>query len=44
MIKNFINFDDLSFKDLQGIIDQAISLKKLHKYNYDTLKHSMCKI
>ena len=31
MIKNFINFDDLSFKDLQGIIDQAISLKKLHK-------------
>ncbi len=31
MIKNFINFDDLSLKDLQGIIDQAISLKKLHK-------------
>ena len=28
MIKHFINFDDLSLKELQGIIDQAISLKK----------------
>ena len=41
MIKNFINFDDLSFKDLQGIIDQAISLKKLHKSGQinDSLKN-----
>ena len=31
MIKHFINFDDLSLKELQGIIDQAISLKKEHK-------------
>tara|TARA_Y100000389_G_scaffold197546_1_gene232335 strand:+ start:1198 stop:2100 length:903 start_codon:yes stop_codon:yes gene_type:complete len=41
MIKNFINFDDLSLKDLQGIIDQAISLKKLHKSGQinDSLKN-----
>lgn len=41
MNKNFINFDDLSFKDLQGIIDQAISLKKLHKSGQinDSLKN-----
>ncbi len=41
MIKNFINFHDLSFKDLQGIIDQAISLKKLHKSGQinDSLKN-----
>jgi len=31
MIKNFINFDDLSINDLQGIIDRAISLKEEHK-------------
>lgn len=28
MTKNFINFDDLSHQELQGIIDRAISLKK----------------
>ena len=41
MIKNFINFDDLSLKDLQGIIDQSISLKKLHKSGQinDSLKN-----
>ena len=41
MIKHFINFDDLSLKELQGIIDQAISLKKEHKSNLinDTLKN-----
>ena len=41
MIKNFINFDDLSLKDLQEIIDQAISLKKLHKSGQinDSLKN-----
>ncbi len=41
MIKHFINFDDLSLKELQGIIDQAILLKKEHKsgqINY-TLKN-----
>ena len=31
MAKNFINFDDLSHQELQGIIDRAISLKKEHK-------------
>jgi ornithine carbamoyltransferase len=31
MIKNFINFDDLSLDELQSIIDRAISLKKEHK-------------
>jgi len=31
MPKNFINFDELSLNDLQGIIDRAISLKKEHK-------------
>ena len=31
MTKNFINFDDLSHKELQGIIDRAINLKKEHK-------------
>ena len=31
MTKNFINFDDLSHQELQGIIDHAISLKKEHK-------------
>ncbi len=31
MTKNFINFDDLSLKELQGIIDRAITLKKEHK-------------
>lgn len=31
MIKNFINFDDLSHQELQGIIDRAISLKKEHR-------------
>ena len=31
MTKNFINFDDLSHKELQGIIDRAITLKKEHK-------------
>jgi len=31
MIKNFINFDELSLKDLQRIIDRAISLKKEYK-------------
>ena len=41
MIKHFINFDDLSLKELQGIIDQAISLKKEHKSGQinDTLKN-----
>ncbi|MDC0470128.1 ornithine carbamoyltransferase [Candidatus Pseudothioglobus singularis] len=41
MIKHFINFDDLSLKELQGIIDQAISLKKEHKACQinDTLKN-----
>ena len=41
MIKHFINFDDLSLKELQGIIDQAISLKKEHKARQinDTLKN-----
>ena len=41
MTKNFINFDDLSYQELKGIIDHAISLKKEHKsgrYN-DTLKN-----
>ena len=31
MTKNFINFDDLSHQELQGIIDSAISLKKEHR-------------
>ena len=31
MPNNFINFDELSLNDLQGIIDRAISLKKEHK-------------
>ena len=31
MPNNFINFDELSKNDLQGIIDRAISLKKEHK-------------
>ena len=31
MTKNFINFDDLSYQELQGIIDRAISLKKEHR-------------
>ena len=31
MTKNFINFEDLSLKELQGIIDRAITLKKEHK-------------
>ena len=31
MTKNFINFDDLSLKELQSIIDRAITLKKEHK-------------
>ena len=31
MKKNFINFDDLSHQELQGIIDRAISLKKEHR-------------
>ena len=31
MPNNFINFDELSINDLQGIIDRAISLKKEHK-------------
>ena len=31
MTKNFINFDDLSLIELQGIIDRAITLKKEHK-------------
>lgn len=41
MIKHFINFDDLSLKELQGIIDQAISLKKEHKSGQinDTLEN-----
>ena len=41
MIKHFINFDDLSLKELQEIIDQAISLKKEHKSGQinDTLKN-----
>jgi ornithine carbamoyltransferase len=41
MSKHFINFDDLSLKELQGIIDQAISLKKEHKSGQinDTLKN-----
>ena len=30
MIKNFIDFDDLSFEELQDIIDRAIALKKEH--------------
>ena len=41
MTKNFINFDDLSHQELQGIIDRAISLKKEHnsgRHN-DTLKN-----
>ncbi|MDC1065335.1 ornithine carbamoyltransferase [Candidatus Pseudothioglobus singularis] len=41
MIKHYINFDDLSLKELQGIIDQAISLKKEYKSGQinDTLKN-----
>ena len=41
MTKNFINFDDLSHQELQGIIDRAISLKKEHKSgrHNDTLKN-----
>ena len=31
MTNHFINFDQLSQNDLQGIIDRAISLKKEHK-------------
>ena len=31
MTNNFINFDDLSHQELQGIIDRAISLKKEHR-------------
>ena len=31
MTKNFINFDDLSHQELQGIIDRAIILKKEHR-------------
>ena len=31
MTKNFINFDDLSHQELQGIIDRAIRLKKEHR-------------
>ena len=31
MTKNFINFDELSHQELQGIIDRAISLKKEHR-------------
>ncbi|MCS5591635.1 MAG: ornithine carbamoyltransferase [Gammaproteobacteria bacterium] len=31
MTKHFIDFDDYSFEDLQGIIDAAIALKKSHK-------------
>ena len=31
MTKNFINFDDLSLIELQGIIDRAITLKEEHK-------------
>ena len=31
MTKNFINFDDLSHQELQGIINRAISLKKEHR-------------
>ena len=30
MIKNFIDFDDLSFEELQDIINRAIALKKEH--------------
>ncbi len=38
---NFINFDQLSQNDLQGIIDRAISLKKEHKSGLinETLKN-----
>ena len=41
MTKNFINFDDLSLKELQGIIDRAITLKKEHKSGkiIDSLKN-----
>ena len=41
MIKNFINFDELSLKDLQRIIDRAISLKKEYKSGQinDSLKN-----
>ena len=39
MTKNFINFDDLSHKELQGIIDRAITLKKEHKSG--TINHSL---
>lgn len=41
MPNNFINFDQLSQNDLQGIIDQAISLKKEHKSGLinETLKN-----
>ena len=41
MPNNFINFDQLSQNDLQGIIDRAISLKKEHKSGLinETLKN-----
>ena len=41
MPNNFINFDQLSQNDLQGIIDRAISLKKEHKSGIinETLKN-----
>jgi ornithine carbamoyltransferase len=41
MPNNFINFDQFSQNDLQGIIDQAISLKKEHKSGLinETLKN-----
>jgi ornithine carbamoyltransferase len=41
MPNNFINFDQFSQNDLQGIIDRAISLKKEHKLGLinETLKN-----
>ena len=41
MTKNFINFDDLSHQELQGIIDRSISLIKEHisGLHNDTLKY-----
>ena len=43
MPNNFINFDQLSQNDLQGIIDRAISLKKEHKSGRinDSLKNKL---
>jgi len=36
MTKHFIDLDDHSFQDLQGIIDNAIALKKISSIRRDT--------